>query len=138
MLVTTGIVAPFTFSNSTVWLDAFCTALVTAASSDAPVIDPDPFAGIYAAVTRRARSGRVVGASEAVSAGEALRMYTIQGAYAGGQERETGSIKVGKRADLALLDRDPVDVEPEDVLGTKVALTLIGGMVAWDANGLCS
>ena len=108
--------------------------VVTAASSDAPVVGPDPFVGIYAAVTRRSRSGRVVGASEAVSAGETLRMHTLHGAYAGGQERETGSIKVGKRADLALLDRDPVGVEPEDVLETKVALTLIGGRVAWGTN----
>ena len=106
--------------------------VVTAASSDAPVIDPNPFVGIYAAVTRRARGGRVVGASEAVSADVALRMYTLNGAYAGGAERETGSIKVGKRADLALLDRDPISIEPECILRTKVTLTLIGGRVVWE------
>ena len=60
-------------------------------------------------------------------------MYALSGAYATFQERDKGSIEVGKLADLLLLDRDPTRVDPGEIPGTEVTLTMIGGQVAWRA-----
>jgi predicted amidohydrolase YtcJ len=102
-----------------------------AAGSDAPVIEPNPLVGIYAAVTRRSDTGEVVGDGEAVSADEALRMYTINAAFAAFQEADRGSIEVGKLADLVLLDRDPTRVEAGLIAETKVTMTVVGGRIVW-------
>ena len=106
--------------------------LVVAAGSDAPVSEPDPLLGMYAAITRRAESGEVVGPTEGVGAEAALAMHTANAAYAARRESERGTIEVGKLADFALIDRDPTAVEPEDLLNAKVNLTVIGGRVAWE------
>ncbi|MCH8109584.1 MAG: amidohydrolase family protein, partial [Chloroflexi bacterium] len=105
-----------------------------AASSDAPVIEPDPLIGIYAAVSRRAVSGETIGGSEGISALEALKMYTLGGAYASFQEADKGSIEVGKLADLTLLDQDLTSVETEQIPQTRVTMTIIGGRVVWQVS----
>ena len=106
--------------------------LRVAFGSDAPVIDPNPLIGIYAAVTRRAETGEAVGESEGISAQEALRLYTLGGAYAAFQEGDKGSVEVGKLADLVLLDQDPTRLEAEQIRRIKVTLTVIGGRVVWE------
>ena len=103
-----------------------------AAGSDAPVAPLDPMAGIYAAVTRRSSSGAALVPGEAVDVESAMRMYTLDSAYACMQERERGSIAAGKRADLALLDRDPTSIAPEEIKDTSVLMTIAGGRVAWE------
>ena len=105
-----------------------------AAGSDAPVAPLDSIAGIYAAVTRRAASGNVVLPNEAVGVENALRMYTLGSAYASFQEHKRGSIEAGKRADLALLDRDPMAIDPEDIRNTRVVMTIAGGEVVWEGR----
>ena len=99
------------------------------AGSDAPVIPLNPLMGIYAAVTRRAESGDVVLPGEALGVEAALRMYTLGSAYASFEERVTGSIEEGKRADLALLDRDPTAVDPEEIKDIRVLMTVVQGEV---------
>ena len=106
--------------------------LCVAFGSDAPVIDPNPLIGIYAAVTRRAETGEAVGESDGISAQEALRLYTLGGAYAAFQEGDKGSVEVGKLADLVLLDQDPTRLEAEQIRRIKVTLTVIGGRVVWE------
>ena len=66
-----------------------------------------------------------------MSAESALRHYTVDAAWAGFAEKERGSIAVGKRADLVVLSRDVLSGPPEEILGTKVLLTLFGGTTAW-------
>ena len=105
-----------------------------AAGSDAPVAPMDPITGIYAAVTRRAASGDLVLPAEGVSAEDALRMYTLGSANASFQEQERGSIEVSKRADLALLDRDPTAIDPEEIRNTRVLMTVVGGEVVWEGG----
>ena len=102
-----------------------------AAGSDAPVSEPHPLLGMYAAMTRRAESGEVVGADEAVPAEGALAMHTVNAAYAARQESDRGTIEVGKLADLALIDRDPTAVGPDELLSARVSLTMVGGGVVW-------
>jgi len=102
------------------------------ASSDCPVVPCNPLVGIYAAVTRRAESGQVLSPKEASSAEEALRMYTLAGAYASFEERLKGSIEVGKLADMVLLSADPTGVAPEEIKDIQVEKTILGGEVVWE------
>lgn len=107
--------------------------LTVAASSDGPVAPPNPLVGIYAAVTRRTRSGQVVGAAQSISPAQALGMYTVAGAALSFEEQTKGSITPGKRADLAVLDGDPLAVLPEEIKDITVATTIVGGRVVWPA-----
>jgi predicted amidohydrolase YtcJ len=103
-----------------------------AASSDCPVAPCNPLAGIYAAVARRARSGHVLSPEEAVSPEDALKMYTLAGAYACFDERQKGSIEIGKLADLVVLSADPTTVPLDELMEIRVDKTIIGGEVVWE------
>ncbi len=102
--------------------------------SDWPVVTPDVFRGLYCAVARKTREGKPAGGWQprlAVSVDSALRHYTIDAAWAGFGEKERGSIRVGKRADLVVLSRDILAAPPEEILQTKVLLTLLEGNPVW-------
>ena len=105
--------------------------LIVAGSSDAPVVPDNPLVGIYAAVTRRAESGQEVLPQEAVSAEQALAMYTTNAAYASFEENIKGSIAPGRLADMAILSADPLKSAPEQIKDIKVEMTIIDGRVAW-------
>ena len=109
--------------------------------SDAPVIDPNPWPAIYSAVTRRTRSGAFVGGSagqgspaQGLPVRDALRMYTGDQAAAVPPERHMG-ITPGSAADLALLDADPSEIGVEEIKDIRATMTIIGGQVAWEAEG---
>jgi hypothetical protein len=106
--------------------------LKPAGSSDCPVVPCNPLVGVYAAVTRRAESGQALSPKEAISPEEALRMYTLGGAYASFEEQLKGSIEVGKLADLVVLNADPTAVSPEELKEIRVEKTIIGGEVVWE------
>jgi len=102
--------------------------------SDWPVVTADVFRGLYCAVTRKTREGTPAGGWHpelAVSLENALRHYTIDGAYASFEEAEKGSIAVGKRADLVVLSEDLFKAPPEAILKTKVLLTVMDGKVVY-------
>jgi len=111
------------------FLDA---GLVVAAGSDAPVAPDNPLLGIYAAVTRRAASGQQLLPDEAISAENALAMYTVNAAYASFEEDIKGSIAPGKLADMAVLSADPLLSPPDAIKDIRVEMTIIGGGVAWE------
>lgn len=102
-----------------------------AAGSDSPIAPVNPFAAIYAAVTRKAKSGDAVCPQERVSPLEALTMYTRNAAYASFDETVKGSISEGKLADLALLSADPTHVPPDEILEIKAEMTVAGGKIVW-------
>jgi predicted amidohydrolase YtcJ len=112
--------------------------LVVAASSDSPVVPGNPLVGIYAAVTRRAESGQTVLPSEAISAKQALEMYTINAAYASHEEDLKGSISPGKLADVVMLSGNPFTgrdaCATENIKAICVEMTIIGGKVVWQAE----
>src|SRR6516225_4043971 len=91
-----------------------------AGSSDAPVITADPLVGIRDAVLRRTASGRVLGPGEQLTVRDALAMYTTQAAFAMHRERDIGSLEPGKLADFVILDRSPLDTEPERIADIRV------------------
>jgi predicted amidohydrolase YtcJ len=105
-----------------------------AGSSDAPVITADPLVGIPDAVLRRTGSGRVLGPGERLTVRDALAMYTTDAAFAMHRERDIGSLKPGKLADFVVLDRSPLDAEPERIADIRVLATVVGGQPTFQAN----
>jgi len=105
-----------------------------AGSSDAPVITADPLVGIRDAVLRRTGGGRVLGPGERLAAAEALALYTTEAAVAMHKEREIGSLEPGKLADFAVLDRSPLDAEPERIADIRVLATVVGGQPVFQAD----
>lgn len=106
--------------------------LSLAAGSDAPVASPDPWRGIYTAVTRRDASGLALHSEQGLQLEEALHLYTVGAAGASGEGGVTGMVRPGMTADLALLDRDITRVEPDGLLSCGASLTMVGGEVVWE------
>jgi predicted amidohydrolase YtcJ len=106
--------------------------------SDWPVVTPDVFRGLYCAVVRKTPEGLPPGGwlpEQAVGLEAALRHYTIDAAYAAFAENETGSLRVGKKADLAVISRDLFAGPPEEILKATVLLTVLNGRVVHRAEG---
>ena len=94
-----------------------------------------PVLGIYAAVTRKTLDGTPEGGwfpEERVDLETALRAYTVNNAWAAGEEAIKGSITPGKLADFVALDRDPFTVEPDALKDLEVRMTIVGGEVVWE------
>ena len=100
--------------------------------SDIPVESPDVFYGIYAAVTRRDMDGNPAGGwliEQRVTVEEAIKMYTINAAYASFEEDIKGTITEGKLADMIVVDHNPFEVAPEHLKDITVEKTIVGGNV---------
>jgi hypothetical protein len=104
-------------------------------TSDSPIADYNPWVGIYAAVTRKTITGRQFDLAEAIDVRDALRSYTIQGAYALGLEQKRGSLEPGKVADLIQIDRDPLAVDAEALRTTIVERTMVAGQWVYEHHG---
>ena len=113
-------------------LDAHATL---AFGSDWFVAPPTPLEGIYAAVTRRTLDEKRPGGwvpEQKITVEEALRAYTMGGAFAGFAEDKRGTIVPGKLADLVLIDRDLTRVPPETIRQAVILLTVVGGKVVFE------
>jgi predicted amidohydrolase YtcJ len=97
--------------------------IVAAASSDAPVVTPDPLAGIETMISRTD--------GEAVSLKEAIRAYTLAGAYASFEENIKGSLTPGKLGDVTVLGADLRSVSPDALAEVGVDLTVIEGKIIY-------
>ena len=99
--------------------------------SDAPVESPNPFWGIYAAVTRRRADGRpsVQGwyPEQCLSIDEALHAYTTSAAYAAGMEDRLGKLTPGYLADLLVVSDDPYSCNPNELYSIHPLATMVGG-----------
>ena len=78
-------------------------------------------------MTRTDSEGRVWGPNQRVSIEEALKIYTLNGAYASFEERTKGSITPGKLADLVVLGQDPTTVDPFSIKDIPIEMTMVGG-----------
>lgn len=110
------------------FIDAGITA---AAGSDFP---PGPFAplmGIQGMVTRTGWNGETWGAEQRITVAEALKINTLNGAYASHEEHIKGSIAVGKLADYVVLAEDPHTVAPEKIKDIKIVRTVTGGNIVY-------
>ena len=105
-----------------------------AAGSD---FSPGPFAalmGIQGMVTRTGWDGTTWGANQRITVDEAIRVNTLNGAYASHEEAMKGSITVGKLADFVMLSDDPHTVKPETIKDIRIVRTVVGGGTTYQAG----
>jgi predicted amidohydrolase YtcJ len=110
---------------------------VVVSGSDWAVSSANPFLQIETAVSRRdPLNGKdpVFIAEERISLPQAIAMLTIDAAWVNHSEADTGSIEVGKYADLAILDRNLFDIEVEAISETQVVMTLFGGEIVFETG----
>ena len=91
----------------------------------------EPLMAIQSMVTRKDYKGRVWGANQKVSVDEALTIATINGVYPSFEENLKGSIAAGKLADFVMLEKDPHEVDPDQIMNIKVNRTVIGGRIVY-------
>jgi len=114
--------------TSYAWKDYLRCGVHQAFGTDCPVESFKPLPGIYCAVTRKDLKGRGPYLPEqAVSIQDALYMYTAAGAYCSGEEAVKGQIRPGHLADLVLLDKNLLEIDPEEILTAKVLETWVDG-----------
>lgn len=101
--------------------------------SDAVVCQFNPFPALWSMVNRKTASGQSLDAREAISPTEALRAYTILGAWSGREENVKGSLEPGKVADFAILDRDYFTINPDDIRDVRVLATYVDGVCRYRA-----
>lgn len=87
----------------------------------------NPILGIYAMVTRRTEGGDTIGPNQAIDVKQAIRTYTINGAYASFDEDRLGSIEEGKLADMIVLSGDITSVDVEEIKDIRVLTTIMDG-----------
>jgi predicted amidohydrolase YtcJ len=106
-------------------------------SSDAPVIYPDWRPGIQAAVLRESKAtGKVSGPEQRITVTEAIKTYTINGAWLDHMEDIKGSIEAGKLADFCIIDEDILTIDPHKIKDIRILMTIAGGNVVYDTGGL--
>jgi predicted amidohydrolase YtcJ len=114
-----------------VWQKLMAGGAVIANGTDAPVERVDPIPSYYASVSRRLADGSVFFPEQRMSRMEALRSYTINGAYAAFEEDIKGTLTPGKLADITVLSRDILTVPEEEILSAEVVYTIVGGDVKY-------
>lgn len=100
-------------------------------SSDCPVSAYEPLKSIQASIEERTDRGTEYAPSEAITADEAIRNYTVHGAFAGFAEDRLGAIRPGMLADFTILARHPGDVAPHEIDQIPVVGTVIGGKLVY-------
>ena len=99
--------------------------------TDTPVVQPDMFHTIWSAVNRITRNGIVSGPEQRVDVYDALKGLTINAAYEYFEENSKGSIKVGKRADLIIIDKNPLKVDPLELKEIQLLETIKDGVTLY-------
>ena len=120
----------FSWPNKTLVRQGAALAL----GSDYPVVEFNPMIELYRAITRVHDDGQPEGGwnpEQKLTLSEALRAYTSGSAYATHRENDIGTIEAGKLADIVVLDRNLFEIPEEDILKTKVKLTIMDGKVVY-------
>lgn len=101
--------------------------IVSPGNSDTPVTNGNPWEGIYGAVTRTTRSGTVLDAEQNITRAEAIRAYTRDAAYSSFEEDTLGTLAAGAHADLQVLEKDPFNVETDELLNLSPSAVYLSG-----------
>jgi predicted amidohydrolase YtcJ len=102
--------------------------------SDFPVEEPNPLYGFYAAITRQDRAGNPPGGwfpDQRMTREEALKSWTMVGAYAAFEEGRKGTLEAGKLADMVMLSADIMRIPPAEILKTRVTMSILGGEIVY-------
>lgn len=94
---------------------------------DSPVLMPDVFRTIWCAANRVTKEGVLLDKEERISVADALKAVTVYAAYQYGEEEEKGTIEPGKKADLVIVDRNPLELPINEVADVKVVETIKEG-----------
>lgn len=112
------------------WKSFLKSGIKVAGGSDSPCDNINPFEGIYSAVTRKNLSRLPKNGwnpSEKLSVEEAVKLFTIDAAYASFEENIKGTLNKGKLADFIVLDKDPFRINPDEIKSIKVLQTYLSG-----------
>ena len=116
------------------WQSMLQTGAKLAFGTDFPVESSNPFPGLSAAISRQDMNGQPPGGwypEQRVTLGQALDAYTRGAAYAGFAEQKIGALEPGKWADFIVVDRDPSQVNAQELARTQVLETWVGGKKVW-------
>lgn len=106
--------------------------IIPAVSSDAPASPGNPWLGLWCMLTRKTFKNKILAADETIDIPNALTMHTINGAYAGFDEKRIGTLEVRKKADIIVIDKDIFNLKNGDlheVKDIKVLLTICNGQI---------
>lgn len=101
---------------------------------DSPVLLPDVFKTVWSAVRRVTREGVALAKEERIDVYEALKANTVYAAWQYGEEKEKGTIEEGKRADLILLDKNPLECPVDEIKHIQVLTTIKDGTVVYERH----
>jgi predicted amidohydrolase YtcJ len=114
-----------------VWQKLMKSGAMVTNGTDAPVEDVDPIASYYASVSRKVKDGSVFYPDQRMTRMEALKSYTINGAFAAFEENSKGSLKAGKYADMVILSNDIMTIPEGEIPSAQVLYTIVGGKVRY-------
>ncbi len=120
-----------------VWQKLIQSGAIVMNGTDVPVEPVNPIACFYSAVSRKTLKGNPEGGYEAdqkMTKKQALRSYTLNGAYGSFEEDIKGSVEVGKLADFAILDKDIMRIPEDEILSAKVVMTVLGGKIVYNST----
>ncbi len=120
-----------------VWQKLLKSGALIVNGTDVPVEDIDPIRSFYASVTRQDEKGQPAAGfdpAEKMTREQALGSYTRDAAYGAFVEKDEGTIEVGKRADFTVLTKDIMNVPEREILDARVAYTIVGGVVRYEAK----
>jgi predicted amidohydrolase YtcJ len=103
--------------------------ILVGGGSDGPVVPFDPFLSMWWMTTRQTLNGYALGPDQAITAREALTLYTINNARIMGVDRDRGSIETGKLADLVVISQDLLAVPANAIRETRALMTVVGGRI---------
>jgi hypothetical protein len=116
------------------WNSLLKSGAIICGGSDAPIERGEPMIEFYAAVSRKSTegfSGEGWHLEQAVTREQALKMFTINAAYAAFEENNKGSIEPGKLADFTVLSQDIMKIAEPEILKTRCVMTVIGGEIVY-------
>jgi predicted amidohydrolase YtcJ len=115
-----------------VWRKLWDSHAVVTNGTDTPVEDINPISNFYATITRRLPDGTTFFPEQRLTREEALKSYTVNNAYAAFEENIKGTLVAGKLADIVVLSRDILTIPEDEIPGTIVLYTIIGGKILYE------
>ena len=113
------------------WIDE---GIMVASGTDSPVTPYYPFVSLWTSIARRTElKNTQMGTEQKITREEAIKLYTINGAYLTFEEDIKGSLEPGKLADMIVIDRDILTCPEDDIKDTKVLTTYLGGKTVFEA-----
>lgn len=114
-----------------VWQSFLKAGVVVNNGTDVPVEDENPIANFYSTVTRKMKDGKAFYPDQKMTREQAIYSYTMANAFAAFEEKEKGSLEVGKFADITVLSNNLITCKEEEINNTKVVMTIVAGKVKY-------